>query len=519
MVYRGKPSPACEPCRGRRLKCDQRRPSCSQCVRARRECSGYRDLTALSFHDQSEEVIGKVRRRQDPKTPRALSSSGQPGMPTTNHHQSSSPALVRSLACSMNDHATGFVLAHYVRRAKHTRGNLDFLPSLLQANTSPAVISSLSAVGLASLANIHMSPDLMLAARREYSAALAATSAALRNRAFVTGDSTLAAVELLSMYELVTCQSSPLVGRWLNHIEGSVKLIQLRGPDQLRRPAGLELFAQLRLQIALGNIYKKVHTPSWLMELSRESLKYRGDTGDQILDYVFRILVDVGNLVAAIRENTFDDPATVLRRALELDAGMIAWAQSVDSRWRYIVVEVTKTEDEKNALHPIYGDHYHIYPNLTVSMVWNHYRFTRILLHTVIGFLCTRSPRGMGRASTDGPSEKQSMVITQQLAEDICASVPYHLGLVGSSDGSSLGIPFAGAVIRLIWPLFIASDCKGSSPKMRAWIAQCLDKIGHGVGINMALTMARILRNDLHINWLTEREPHVAKKPIVLSET
>ncbi|KAE8392590.1 Zn(II)2Cys6 transcription factor [Aspergillus alliaceus] len=516
MVYRGKPSPACEPCRTRRLKCDQRRPSCSQCIRAKRECLGYRDVTALSFYDQSNEIIGKARLTK--ATSKALSCQ----RPMAKSHRQSSPVVFPSLTFSVNDQATGFVFSHYVRSAKHTRGHLDFLPSLLQTDTSPAVTACMSAVGLASLANIHMSPELMLAARQEYSVALAETSAALRDQEVATSDSTLAAVELLSMYEIVACQGPPLIGRWLNHIEGGVKLIELRGADQLNRQAGLELFTQLRLQIALGNIYKKAKTPSWLLDLSREALKYRGDTGDQVLDYFFRILVEVGNLVAAIRENTYDHSATVLRSALNLDAELITWAMSIDPRWKYTVVEVKKTDDEDHRLHPIYGDHYHVYPNMMVSMVWNNYRFTRIILHEVIPFLCSRQSQELGRAPTYGPSEAHSAAITQQLAEDICASVPYHLGKAGSSDGSTLGIPFAGGVLRLMWPLFIASDCQGSSPEMRAWIAQCLDKIGHGVGINMALTMAQILRDDMHLNWMSEGEPSIVKRcrePYILRNT
>ncbi|KAE8382006.1 Zn(II)2Cys6 transcription factor [Aspergillus bertholletiae] len=515
MVYRGKPSPACEPCRTRRLKCDQQRPSCSQCVRAHRECSGYRDVAALSFHNQSDEVIGKVRRQQiDRASSKALSRSRQPSPTTANGHRqsSSSPTILPTLTFSVNDQASGFIFAHYVRNAKHTRGHLDFLPTLMRTDTSPAVTASISALGLASLANIHRSPELMVAARHEYSAALSATSAALRDRECARSDSTLAAVELLSMYEVVTCQGAPLIGQWLSHIEGGVKLIELRGFEQIQHQAGLELFTQIRLQIALGNLYKKERTPSWLLDLSKEALKHRGDSGDQVLDYFFRILVEVGDLVAAINESTFTHPVGILPKALNLDAELITWAMSIDPRWKYTVVEVEKPAGENGTFHAIYGDHYHIYPNIAVSMIWNTYRFIRIILHGIIAYVCAHHLPDSGKAS-NGQSERQSVAISQQLAEDICASVPYHLGMTGSSDGSpTLGIPFAGGVLRLMWPLFIASDCQGAPPKMRAWIAQCLDKIGRGVGINMAVTMSEILRADMHLSWLEEDETNLVKR-------
>ncbi|OGM45036.1 Zn(II)2Cys6 transcription factor [Aspergillus bombycis] len=428
-----------------------------------------------------------------------------------NGHHQLSPTVLPSLTFSVNDQASGFIFSHYVRNGRHTRGHFDFLPALIRTDTSPAVTACISALGLASLANIHMSPELMSAARREYSAALSATGVALRDRECARSDSTLAAVELLSLYEIVTCEGPPLIGRWLNHIEGGVKLIELRGFEQIHHQAGLELFTQIRLQIALGNLYKKQRTPSWLLDLSKEALKHRGDTGDQVLDYFFRILVEVGDLAADINEGAFAHPARVLQKALNLDAELITWAMSIDAKWKYTVVKVKRFEGENSTLHPVYGDHYHIYPNIAVSMAWNHYRFIRIILHGIIGYVSATYFPAAEKGSC-GQSERHSAAISQQLAEDICASVPYHLGMTGSSGGSTLGIPFAGGVLRLMWPLFIASDCSGASLKMRTWIAQCLDKIGHVVGVNMAVTMSQILRADMHLNWLEEEETNIVKR-------
>lgn len=266
----------------------------------------------------------------------------------------------------------------------------------------------------------------------------------------------------------------------------------------------------------MGNLYKKERTPSWLLDLSKEALKHRGDTGDQVLDYFFRILVEVGDLVAIINESAFAHPARLLKRALTLDADLITWAMSIDPNWKYTVVKVKKTEEENDTLHPIYSNHYHVYPNTTVSMAWNHYRFIRIILQGIIGYLYDTHFQDSGGRGSHIESERHSTAVSQQLAEDICASVPYHLGMTGSSDGSTLGIPFAGGVVRLMWPLFIASDCRGASPKMRAWIAQCLEKIGHGVGVNMAVTMSHILRADMRLNWLEEEETSIVKRPYLV---
>lgn len=67
------------------------------------------------------------------------------------------------------------------------------------AAVSPAVSMALTAVGLASLSNIKKSAGLMTAANKEYTEALRMTGTALNNP---TSDATLAAVLLLSMFEV-----------------------------------------------------------------------------------------------------------------------------------------------------------------------------------------------------------------------------------------------------------------------------------------------------------------------------
>jgi hypothetical protein len=36
---------------------------------------------------------------------------------------------------------------------------------------------------------------------------------------------------------------------WINHVQGSAKLLELRGTEQMKSPAGLALFTLVRLQV------------------------------------------------------------------------------------------------------------------------------------------------------------------------------------------------------------------------------------------------------------------------------
>ncbi|KAL2170403.1 hypothetical protein VTG60DRAFT_4889 [Thermothelomyces hinnuleus] len=53
MVYCGKPSKGCQMCRTRRIKCDETKPTCNQCAKARRECPGYKDEFDLVLRNEN----------------------------------------------------------------------------------------------------------------------------------------------------------------------------------------------------------------------------------------------------------------------------------------------------------------------------------------------------------------------------------------------------------------------------------------------------------------------------------
>ncbi|KAL3474920.1 hypothetical protein BJX99DRAFT_168349 [Aspergillus californicus] len=508
MVHRGKLSPACSRCRSRRLKCDQKRPSCSQCIRAKSECSGYRDPTAGRFFDQTEEV----KRKNESSSPSSSSHSSSESSPPPQKRVLSQPgALIRQqVSVPLVDQGTAFMLARFVGRDDlgDLRGPVSkFLPHVLNTPSGRAVTASVNAVGLSALSNIHSSPQLMLTAREEYITALAETNAALSNPMLSTSNSTLIAVSFLGLYELMTCNGLPLMDRYLNHLEGSSKLLQLRGSDQLTDDVGLGLFTQSRITIVLGNFWLKRPTPTWLKALSREALVYRGGRG-RIEDKLFVLIAQVGDLCARLRNDALIDPAKIVKSALQLDNDLIDWARSIEPGLCYTVVDVPENQGNINGRLPfrhIYGTQYHIYPDTMVSIWWNDYRFARLILQELV---CWFSEY-LARKDEDPNSEHRqtrasSIALTTQLCDEVCASVPYYLGVTESSPKENTSSPRTGGFVRLIWPLFIAADATGATPEHVEWIADSLFKIGHTVGVQQALVMSNLLRSGRHLSWLPE---------------
>ncbi|KAL6237340.1 hypothetical protein BDW75DRAFT_86717 [Aspergillus navahoensis] len=485
MVHRGKLSAACGPCRSRRLKCDQKRPSCSQCIRAKRECSDYRDVSAGRFYDQTEEV----KRKNSPSSRQQLSPS--------------TSVVRQQMAIPLKDQGTAFALSRFLSRAVGSN-----LVHMLSTPSARAVTASINAVGLAALSNIHQSPQLMRTARQEYVSALAETNAVLSDQVQATSHASLVAVTFLGMYELMTCDGRPtLMDNYIKHLDGSVRILQLRGTQQLQDSVGLSLFTQSRIPIVLFNFWLKQSTPSWLVQLSFEALAYRGGGGAAMEDALFFLMLQVGDLCAGLRNGALLEPAQAMKEALRLDAELSSWATSVEPSRRYTVVSLPKSVDAGNgnsAFRHVYSNYYHIYPDAVVSAWWNDYRFVRLLLLEVICWLADYLTRkeGIDARNEYRQTVAQCRMLSQQLTEDICASVPYNLGATEVSSYEDWSSTRTGGVIRLIWPLFIAADSGGATSRMTDWIADTLLRIGYGVGIRQALAMSNRLRAKRPLYWL-----------------
>lgn len=225
-------------------------------------------------------------------------------------------------------------------------------------------------------------------------------------------------------------------------------------------------------------------------------------------DELFLLMAQVGDLCAGLRNNALIEPVNLIKKALKLDAELGAWAISVEPGRRYTTVNVPESADEgqlSSSFRHVYGDYYHIYPDTICSTWWNDYRFVRlILLELICWFSDHLARKDEASGSEYRRTAANSSTIAQQMTADICASVPYHLGATADSPYENLNSNRTSAVIRLIWPLFIAADTTGVTQQTIDWIANTLFRIGHGVGIRQALVMSELLRQGRHLSWLPE---------------
>ncbi|KAJ5655203.1 hypothetical protein N7507_007153 [Penicillium longicatenatum] len=352
----------------------------------------------------------------------------------------------------------------------------------------------------------------MLKARREYTNALSETNRALASIALSKRDDTLAAVVLLGMFEVITCSDGSFIDRWMKHMEGATKLIEFRGVDQLVRREGLDLFTQLRAQIHIGKIYQERYSSPLLFQLSENAMRYR-NSNDHIVDQLGLEVIRLSNFCASMKDGSVTDPGEIIRTALTIDANLTSLFISVPLAWSYRTVKVPLFNGEA-ITKAVWGDNYHIYENLASSSMWNNYRSARILVHELI-IDAVKTLEASTLKDTDRRRQRaldsQSRLVAHQLVEDICASVPFNLGAgieaneeSDVEDSAPLKVTGAGG-FSLMWPLLIAGNSGLACQDLRQWIINCLEKIGHSMGINQALAMAHLLRRGMRSRaWLSQ---------------
>ncbi|KAH8728279.1 hypothetical protein GQ44DRAFT_702087 [Phaeosphaeriaceae sp. PMI808] len=205
-------SKGCATCRKRRIKCDETRPSCSQCRRGGRSCPGYE--RAMKFVNEGR----RFQRNPLPVVYPASLSSIQPS-----HDGQHRVQLVSTFVQDL------FPLHHGRRQHSFIGGWLWLVPTVLQH--SPYLDLAAEAVALGYFGKQSKSRDTLVRSYSVYTNALRVLSKAIQHPKECLSSETLCAVLLLLQYErFVSIEGNS----WYSHASGIRKLIQLRGPERHR---------------------------------------------------------------------------------------------------------------------------------------------------------------------------------------------------------------------------------------------------------------------------------------------
>ncbi|KAF8852291.1 hypothetical protein BDZ45DRAFT_659452 [Acephala macrosclerotiorum] len=468
MVYCGKPSKGCSHCRRRKIRCDVGVPACGQCIKAQKECPGYRNMLDLSFRNESEDVIKKAKAKsrrspparskeaspvpskaiQDAATPNAASPSSSTIVPSTpqltynfvdfptmffdnidywlNTNPVSSDLSIFSLQPTIEEDGVNYFMFNFVRMPNGpSHGHFYYIEDLCRSGGFDDTLqSAMTAAGLAGHATKTQSSPLMSRARREYAAALRKINASLKSPTEALKDSTLLAIIIVAIFESIAGAKDLSLREWTEHVNGAATLVKLRGRNQLKHPGGLSLFMHATSHVIISCVQREIPMPTQLIELRAEAFSYLPvDPASRQM----RMMDEYTIFRGAVKSGSFDGPEAIIKRALEIDNSLIESFTDAPNDWLYETV-FTDTDCEV-----VFGGSYDIYYDHWISQMWNAMRTTRIMLHETIrsqlikGF--TSTPQ-IFTAEEFRTQFQTSANICMNMRDDIFRSVPQHLGFV-----------------------------------------------------------------------------------------
>jgi hypothetical protein len=304
---------------------------------------------------------------------------------------------------------------------------------------------------------------------------------------------------------------------WSKHMRGATALMQFRGRKSLRTPIGYQLFKQLRTQVVsrmfksesqdvtysrfqiINCIHHQATVPNFLIEWSKDLI----ETTEQAHGTDLSILVArYANLRASMKcWNDYSNPERLISTAYELECDFATWVKSCPSHYVYQTINLIERTDE------VFSDHYHVYNGIWIATTWNHYRCARLLTNEIILHQLEHlyehdptSPLLLSHPSYSRNQMLESKATLMHLCGDICASVPYYLGVeFQHEEGFIRQLPRAVYANLLLWPLYAAGATWVVSEMMMSWVAGRLEWIANVMGIRQAAAHASFLRKKKHL--------------------
>ncbi|KAL8972360.1 MAG: hypothetical protein Q9197_002808 [Variospora fuerteventurae] len=425
MVNTGKPSGGCELCRKRRVKCDERKPACAYCQKKQITCRYPKSQFEVAWRDQNQVASKAVQRRLNARA-KANPDTDCSSRELVQRHSSDVP---RVLPQNHEHYAQAFFFNYYVvplALSSHERGFLgSLLPFWTRAIPSSPLRPAVNAVAQTllevwSFSNPNSSQSL---ARPYYLQGILAVRRHLESAEDVDDD-VLWAMLMLDMYDRIQafCGGRPHES---THVKGCVATIenQRRLPVSSRTSQGTLLGVRSRfIDDALN---KKEPVPSHVLTWAT---KYQSSR--RIPDIELEAInVEVANLQVSALGLTADTEGLnvsvleLLGKARELDMRLVAWTTIMPDEWAPMIIWDPETIPRSVRDAGLYQNHCSIHQSIWTADILNLHCISRIKTRLVI-LACLEHLNDLVFDMT----RTNALTSVQDLADTICASVPYHLG-------------------------------------------------------------------------------------------
>ncbi|PYI02583.1 hypothetical protein BO78DRAFT_463839 [Aspergillus sclerotiicarbonarius CBS 121057] len=504
MVRHGRLSKGCQICRKRKIKCDQARPHCNQCLKAGWKCPQYDDSIERMFLYHTPKDLDRYTSKPSTTAIREINSAETPENTFFRHPLPVKiPSnVIQTIECRAIDF---FLLTHAFQEEGLIRGHYEYLSAFKNdVMTDKRVLTSLNAVALAAYAYKFQHLDLLKKARQYYVSSLRYINSALSSRREAAEDGTLISILFLNTFEALTCEARDSLYHREAHLRGITTIVELRGVSLFRSRRGLQLFRQVFLCLSVSCLMHSIRMPPGLIKLHHYAAAYMN--ADDPAWKVSDSMVTLASLRADIKNHTLSDPSNIIESAKEIDRNLSSLTEHIPSQWHFQTIYIAEP------CNLVLETQYHIYPDVWVAAIWNNIRTCRLLLHqeikTQLETVLNTSPHTF--SLSDAFQHQYSTTTIQQLISEICASIPQycgHLPLLSEHSSptrqatliedtshrhSQNGIPTTAGIYLLFWPLLNAGQITDSETQ-RNWIIKRSRYIGEMTGIQQAFVLGDIV--------------------------
>ncbi|KAL4757447.1 uncharacterized protein BDW70DRAFT_153364 [Aspergillus foveolatus] len=502
-----------------REQCDEARPICKRCIKGNRVCGGYRNLDDRKKTSKCSGQIQETSR--DFSMTKLLADSLVPPARISGH------TLIqeRDKLCSLIEQ-----IARLPQGQGLHGGLLTAIPPVLASLGQPIIASSplpsaLSALFLTLVSDRHNEKDrgAITEAMASYGRALQLTRRLMEHLNEERRSELIMTIFVLAMYEDMNSEdhTRPTSN---SHLEGAMAFVRSQKCRSFGEDTTRKIYSAL-LTRALFTCFDDIKSDApFIFTFNDLQLLHAGLIAEKKTDFLnlynSTLLIIHLQLRHLERDAWLTFPASgavaidaatkaqdLLEAIISLDCQMAEWPSTLLPESRYITVQLSPDDSVD-----LWSRSAYIYPTLSAGDDWSRYRMLRILAHSLrlraYGLLVNPLyAHGLGLEDTQLTEIARGVATARSgiraLANDICASMPYHLGY---RTGPGFGRRYPNdsfpdekyarrlSALHISWALYVAGIGEGVDAAQRLWISRQLVIINREMEIGKAAVIAELVR-------------------------
>lgn len=274
--------------------------------------------------------------------------------------------------------------------------------------------------------------------RKSWAKAVAATRNAIFDPELAQSDELLAAIFMLDFYEVLN-------RRYVNNVEdpdlhqkAAMAIVQARGSENFSTDLSRRLFSALRSKYIYTHLQSRRAidvTDEIFTSRPTDAPEWPTSRLDRVMVHLANVLADIeiyskrSMSYDAVRIDPDDDESSaedILQECFRINRLMQEWRETIPTSWHpYRITDSEKIHHSIRAV-GLYNDLCDVYSSHTVAQMMNFWRTMKITVLRLIKHLSRLA--SVQYMLEHVPTEAEIDEEIQQLADEICACVPFHLG-------------------------------------------------------------------------------------------